>query len=211
MALCFDPETPLKESAHRSACVYRQITPAACANSGPRGKIYECQAVMTPESLAREVCRGRISAPWAAAPGYTLTLVVDGATCEEAVGFLTVRTPNRWPIWSSPAFSVGSSALQGLRTPADLEGVMNSQVRLEYTILKTVADLPEWPEGAAYGSWVRGAVHGTVKEGVTRDQWQEWRRTKAPLLSLGLGMETYYLYVLDADGRIREIGYFQQY
>ena len=209
VALCLDKDTALKDlSEPQSACIYLQVSPAECASSGPRGKIYECQAVMTPERLAQEVCRGRASAPWAAAPGFTLTVIVDGETCEEAVGFLTVRAPGRSPIWSSPAFSARSVAFQNLQTPADLENAMNALVSLGHTTLETAGDLPEWPDGAA--RWERGAVHGTAKEGVTHAQWQEWRRTKAPLLVLGLGMETYFLYVLDADGSIREIGYFQQ-
>ena len=210
VALCFDKDPALEAVGIREpACFYRQVTPAECSSTGPRGKIYECQAVMTPERLAQEVCRGRTSAPWAAAPGYTLTLIVDGATCEEAVALLTVRKPSGSPIWSH-AIGMGSLEFQDLQTPADLENVMNALVSLGHTTLETAGDLPEWPDGAANGSWVRGAVHGTVKEGVTRAQWQEWRRTKAPLLSLGLGMETYFLYVLDADGSIREIGFFVQ-
>ena len=209
VALCFDKDAALKAVGYPGpACVYRQVTPAECASSGPRGKIYECQAVMTPERLAQELCRGRTSAPWAAAPGYTLTVIVDGATCEEAVGFLTVRAPSGSPIWSSPAFSVaGSRAFQSVKTPADLEKGMSALVHLEQTIFGTAGDLPEWPDGAD-GSWSRDAVFWRVKQGVTRAQWQEWRRTKAALLALGLGMETFFLYVLDADGSIREIGFF---
>jgi hypothetical protein len=212
VALCFDKNTAPKAIGFpEPTCIYRRATPAECTGSGPRGKIYECQAIMTPEVLAQEVCRNSMSAPWAAAPGYTLTLVVDGATCEEAVGFLIVRRPNRLPIWASPPMSVaGSLEFQSVQTRADLESEMDKVVRLTHTILHTAGDLPEWPHGTADGRWSRGAVNWYVGEGITPAQWQEWRRTKAPLLALGLGMETYFVYVLDADGRIREIAFFVQ-
>jgi len=146
VALCYDKDTVWNTlGTPRQACLYQRMTPAQCTGSGARGKIYECQAVMTPEVLAQEVCRSSMSAPWAAAPGYTLTLVVDGPTCDEAVGFLTVRGPNGVPIWSSPAISVaGSVAFQNMWTRADLETNMDALV--QHTSLITAGDLlHEWP------------------------------------------------------------------
>jgi hypothetical protein len=41
---------------------------------------------------------------------------------------------------------------------------------------------------------------------VTREQWNAWRAAKLPVLYFTWGIETDYIYVLDEDGVLREVG-----
>lgn len=207
VALCFDEAGAQKARNVGSA----PVTPGECAADGPRGKIYECRAAtVPPERIAQERCHAEMSTPWTAAGrGYSLTLVVDGPTCDGAVGFLTVRAPDGSPLWSSPAIGLHYSLAFQDVSRADLEKAMSAVLNLTPGNGGRTADkvLPDWPDGDASRSWRNGDAQWYVKEGVTPREWRSWRTAKAPILGVGLGQETYFLFVLDADGKMREAGF----
>jgi hypothetical protein len=151
------------------------------------------------------ICWGHASAPWdAAGTGYSITVVVEGPTCAGANGTITVRRPDGLPIWSQSVPVKASVMFQNLEAPRDLDRVLALILSItvkERETLDTV--LPEWPEGAP------GPLDSfRAADGVRREQWNTWRAAKSPVLRFVWGIETVSVYVLDGDGRIRDVGYY---
>lgn len=180
-------------------CRYKVVTPDQCRGEGAAAKLYRCQAPAVPPVAAQQaVCSARRSVPWpAAGKGYSITAIVDGATCASASATVIVRRPDGLPIWSHTVATQGSLEFHHLVTPKDLDAVLKALLRIgDYA-----SDiLPEWADGAP--SPPRGWY---AADQVTREQWNALRTAKLPVLIFTWGMETNHIYVLEETGGLREV------
>jgi hypothetical protein len=176
-------------------CRYRSVTPDQCRGDGPASRIYRCRAPTASKAeAAKAACSATESGPWVdAGKGYSIIIVVEGATCASANMTITVRRPDGLPIWSHTVAARASVMFQGVKAPPDLHKLLAYLLTRD----KFKSDfLPAW---------------GTDKRfhpdpGVTAEQWNAWRAAKLPMLGFTFGIETVHLYLLDDDGTIREVG-----
>jgi len=176
-------------------CRYRAVTPDQCRGDGAAGKLYRCQApAISTADAGKAVCSATESGPWPeAGKGYSITIVVEGATCASANMTITVRRPDGLPIWSHSVAARGSLMFQDVKAPQDLQKVLTSLLTRD----KLKSDfLPAWGSDSRF----------RPDPGVTAEQWNAWRAAKLPMLAFTFGIETTYLYVLDDGGNIREAG-----
>jgi hypothetical protein len=162
-------------------CRYRAVTPEQCRSEGTATKLYRCQAPAASREAAQQaVCSARRTVPWpAAGKDYSITAIVDGATCASASATVIVRRPDGVPIWSHTVATRRSLEFQHLATPKDLDAVLKSLLRIE----DYVSDiLPEWADGAPFPP--RGWY---AADQVTREQWNAVRAAKLPGPDLHLG------------------------
>ena len=176
-------------------CRYRSVTPDECRGDGKAGKIYRCQApVLSKTEGARAVCSATESGPWKdAGKGYSITIVVEGATCASANMTITVRRPDGLPIWSHAVAARASVMFQDVKAPPDLHTLLAyllTQDRFKSDFL------PAWGTDSRFHP----------DPDVTVEQWNAWRAAKLPMLGFTFGIETVHLYLLDEDGTIRAVG-----
>ena len=194
-AMCAPTSDGMTAVCGDNECRYRSVTPDQCRGAGAAGKLYRCRApaVSTAEA-AKAVCSATESGPWPdAGKGYSITIVVEGATCASANMTITVRRPDGLPIWSQSASARGSVMFQDVKAPQDLHTLLAGL--LTQNTLKSDF-LPAWGTDSRFHP----------DPGITAEQWNAWRTAKLPMLGFTFGIETVHLYVLDDDGVIRKVG-----
>jgi hypothetical protein len=188
------------------ACLYKRATPTDCRGGEAPGEMYRCSAPpLAAGGGAAADCSMRADGPWqAAGAGYSIAIVVDGATCDAAVALVTLRRPDGLAIWGAWVAVRDNLYFQDGKARADVATAIRRMVsQLGAAADGTTCSFPDWPAGGE----IQGGTdfHWQAKPGMTRGIWQDLREAGLPTLVFATGQETSIVLVLERDGSLREV------
>jgi hypothetical protein len=149
-------------------------------------------------------CDANAASSWSPARQRPLKVeaFAHGGRCDKAVVMLVVRGADGTPLWTDSRVGAFVMLFSGVRTTREMQSALSSWIRQEHQ-LKSAANLPPWPVGAAQPS--SGEFPFIPDDGVDRATYEAARALRLPLFCYVQGMESMACVVLK-DGGMSKFG-----
>lgn len=137
-------------------------------------------------------CNARASSVWEPGNGqtYTIEMLTDGATCDQAIATYVVRGPDGAPLYYNIYQASQVMVLAGQPTKADMEAAL-FQWGMQDAGPDGVAhtgSLPEWKAGAEAPE--AGEFPFYPEASIDQTYYEQLRAAKAPMICFVQGMES---------------------
>ena len=149
-------------------------------------------------------CAAKVTVPWSGAKGYKIVASSKGARCAAATIALTIVDPNGETTEVYSAKVDENALFFEVKTPKGMQSALSEWVSEPAKERKTVADLPEWPEGQEQP--INGDFPFYPDEHVDRLFYEDVRSTTLPMLCFVQGMESARCIYIDAHGGVNNLG-----
>lgn len=161
---------------------------------------------LSPSALAAERCAGTTATDWTAAgKGWVIEASADGPTCDNAVATLIIRNPAGEPVYWTSQVASQTMVLAGKTGPKELGAGLKEWTDPNSSTIQTADALPEWKKGTeSPGAGSEFPFY--PDEGLTQEDYEAIRATKAPTFCFVQGMESLDCLVLGKDGVLTSVG-----